>query len=328
MANPFLPQRAAGAPVRAASAGVSLVGLSAVGLSLARLWLAGLSLACVSPASLSRRRLSLAGLGVLGLSLSILSACAPRAATPASAAPPPAAATHPDLSGFWNLDVKIPRDEALMKEVAPNTAFLDDTGPKEFPAGEYGGLQLKPAALEAVKKWSPYTQLSPENACKPPSIVYALQGPFPIEIFQSDKFIVMKLEYYDMVRMIFLDGRQPEKDFPDSDVGFSTGHWEGSTLVVETTHLEPATITNNGLDHTAGVRVLERFKLGADGTTLLATQEFEDPAVLDNRGVRFISWRKQPGQHVFPYECDPGFAGNYTPPPAQKSGQKPGKSSN
>jgi hypothetical protein len=27
--------------------------------------------------------------------------------------------------------------------------------------------------------------------------------------------------------------------------------------------------------------------------------------------VRFIAWRKQPGQHVYPYECDPGFAGNY-----------------
>jgi hypothetical protein len=239
--------------------------------------------------------------------------------TQTAAAGPPATTTHPDLSGFWNLDVSIPRDAALMSQVGPNTAFLDDTGPKEFPAGEFGGLKLKPAALAATRKWNPYTQLTPENACKPPSIVYALQGPFPIEIFQSDKFIVMKLEYYDMVRVIFLDGRQPESDYPSSPEGFSSGHWEGSTLVVETTHLEPATITNNGLDHTANVRVLERFKLGADGKTLLATQEFEDPAVLENRGVRFIAWRKQPGQHVFPYECDPGFAGNYSPPAGKDS---------
>ena len=210
--------------------------------------------------------------------------------------------------------MSIPPDGSLMKQVAPNTVLLDDTGPKEFPAGDYGGLKLTPAALEAARKWNPYSQLTPENACKPPSIVYALQGPFPIEIFQSDKFIVMKLEYYDMVRMIFLDGRKPESDYPDSKVGFSVGHWEGSTLVVETTHLEAATITNNGLDHTANVRVLERFKLGPDGKTLLATQEFEDPAMLENRGVRFIPWRKQPGQHVYPYECEPTFTGNYTQP--------------
>jgi len=233
---------------------------------------------------------------------------------------------HPDFSGFWNLDAKVPRDADLMSKVAPNTVFLDDTGPTEFPAGEYGGLKLKPAAIEAARKWSPYDQLTTENACKPPSIVYAMQGPFPIEIFQSEKFIVIKLEYYDMVRMIFLDGRQPEgpgeDNYPHSDVGFSSGHWEGNTLVVETTHLEAATLTNNGLDHTDAVRVLERFKLSDDGKTLLSTQEFEDPNVLENRGVRFIAWRKQAGQHVFPYECDPGFAGNYSPPKA--SGHSPG----
>jgi hypothetical protein len=245
-----------------------------------------------------------------------LTACGPQAISPAAPPNTPLAPpiVHPDLSGFWNLDVKIPRDESLMKQVPADTAFLDDTGPKEFPAGEYGGLKLKPAALAGVKKWSVYSQLTPENACKAPSIVYAMQGPFPIEIFQSDKFIVLKLEYYDMVRMIFLDGRKAEADYPNSSVGFSSGHWEGDTLVVETTHLEPATITNNGLDHSDKVRVLERFKLGADGKTLLSTQEFEDPDMLENRGVRFISWSKEPGQHVFPYECDPGFAGNYQAP--------------
>jgi hypothetical protein len=249
-------------------------------------------------------------------------------ATTASAGTTPAAAAaqvHPDFSGFWNLDAKMPRDEDLMSKVAPNTVFLNDTGPVEFPAGEYGGLKLKPAAVEAAKTWNVYDQLTVENACKPPSIIYAMQGPFPIEIFQSDRFIVMKLEYYDMVRMIFLDGRTAEADYPDSKLGFSSGHWEGSTLVVETTHLEPATITNNGLDHSSQVKVTERFKLSADGTTLLSTQEFEDPQMLDNRGVRFIAWRREAGQHVFPYECDPGFAGNYAKPEGGAKPERGGK---
>jgi hypothetical protein len=257
---------------------------------------------------------------LLALVLANIAACgSQRAVGPAA----PTIEAHPDLSGFWNLDMSITQDAELMKQVAPNTVVLDDTGPKEYPAGNFGGLKLRPAAQEAARKWDPYEQLKPENACKAPSIVYALQGPFPIEIFQSERFIVMKLEYYDMVRLIFLDDRKPESDYPDSKVGFSTGHWEGSTLVVETTHLEPATITNNGLDHTSAVRVLERFKLGPDGKTLLATQEFEDQAVLENRGVRFIAWRRQPGQHVFPYECDPGFAGNYVHPSAKDAAPKP-----
>ncbi len=250
--------------------------------------------------------------GMLVIVLGGSAGCTP---PPASVSPSPAtSAAHPDLSGFWNLDVRVPRDRELMEKVAPDTVFIDDTGPTELPAGNFGGLRLKPAAQEAARQWNPYDQLTSENACKAPSIVYAMQGPFPIEIFQSDAFIVIKLEYYDLVRIIFLDGRRPESDYPNSKVGFSSGHWEGATLVVETTHLEAATITNNGLDHSDNVRVLERFKLSADGKSLLSTQEFADPAVLENRGVRFIAWQQQTGQHVFPYECDPGFAGNYVQP--------------
>jgi hypothetical protein len=252
---------------------------------------------------------------LIGITLGIvlISGCSSQGTiAPIASAPTPAAIpAHPDFSGFWNLDMKAPRDSALMALVGPNTVFMDDTGPVEFPAGNYGGLIPTPVAQAAIKKWNPRDQLKPENACRAPSIAYALQGPFPIEIFQSDVFIIMKLEYYDLVRIIFLDGRKPEADFPHSMTGFSTGHWDGSTLVVETTHLEAATLTNNGLDHSENIKIVERFRLSPDGKVLMATQEYEDPAVITNRGVRFIAWRKQAGQHVYPYECDPAFAGNY-----------------
>jgi hypothetical protein len=252
--------------------------------------------------------------GIITLCLIALAGCGTQGGAQSSAAasaPVAKAAAHPDFSGFWNLDMKTPRDPALMALVPANTVFMDDTGPVEFPAGNYGGLIPTPTALAAIKKWNPRQQLLPQNACRPPSIVYALQGPFPIEIFQSDVFIVMKLEYYDLVRIIFLDGRKPEADYPHSMTGFSSGHWEGDTLVVQTDHLEAATLTNNGLDHSENIKVTERFRLSPDGKVLMATQEYEDPAMIENRGVRFIPWRRQAGQHVYPYECDPGFAGNY-----------------
>lgn len=229
-----------------------------------------------------------------------------------SAAPQSAPAKHPDLSGYWMLSTKVPVDKAMIAALPPNTVVLEDTGAAEFPAGVFGGLRVKPKALEAAKKWNPRDDMSLSNACRPPSIVYAMQGPFPIEIFQGTELIVIKLEYFDMVRVIFMDGRPAAgADYPHSKTGFSRGHWEGDTLVVETTHLEPATITNNGLTHSENVRVIEHFKLSEDGTALLATQEFEDPEVLDNRGARFIAWRKQPGEHVYPYDCDPSFALQY-----------------
>jgi hypothetical protein len=217
----------------------------------------------------------------------------------------------PDISGFWDLTMRVAPDRSLMALLPPGTVVLHDTGPVELPQGDFGGLKLKPAARAAALAWKPIDDMTVSKACQPPSIIYAMQGPFPMEIYQGPKFIIMKLAYYDMVRIIFMDGRKVPAGVPDTKVGYSVGHWEGSTLVVETTHLEPATITNNGLSHSNKARVLERFRLGPDGQTLLSTQEFEDPEVLDAPGARFIAWRRKPGQFVPPYDCDPSFVLNY-----------------
>jgi hypothetical protein len=228
-----------------------------------------------------------------------------------TAASQPKKDARPDLSGFWALSQRTERDAQLMGMIAPNTVVLEDTGAPELPMKNFGGLKVKPKALEAALKWKPEDDMTISNACKAPSIVYATQGPFPMEIHQGTEFIIFKMEYYDMVRIVFMDGRKPPADAPHSKTGYSTGRWEGSTLVVETSHLAPATITNNGLEHSDKIRVIERFRLSNDGKTLLSTIEFEDPEVLDNRGARFIAWRKQANQYVFPYECDPTFAQEY-----------------
>lgn len=220
---------------------------------------------------------------------------------------------HPDLNGFWSLaDGKHPNDPALLAKLPPDTVILDDTGFAEFPKEEFGGLKLKPEALAKAKNWKPEDEMTLARVCAAPSVVYSIQGPFPFEIYQTAELIVFKYEYFDQVRLIFMDGRKhPPADAPHSKTGHSIGHWEGNELVVDTTHLAPATITNNGLDHSANLHMVERYKLSADGSALIATQWFEDRAVLDNDGARFIQWKKKPGSYVFPYDCDPSFATQY-----------------
>jgi hypothetical protein len=215
----------------------------------------------------------------------------------------------PDLSGFWAPARGVPPVRALVDRLAPNTVLLNDAGAAEFPRGEFGGLKPRAAALDAALKWTSQDDMVLSKACEPPSIVYSMQGPFPLEIYQGTDLVVFKLEYFDLVRVIFTDGRpHPPPEAPHSKVGHSTGRWEGGTLVVDTTHLSASTITNNGLEHSDRVHVIERFMLDADGRTLLAVQEFDDPDVLENRGARFMAWTRRPGQYVFPYECDPSFA--------------------
>jgi hypothetical protein len=225
----------------------------------------------------------------------------------------PALAEPPDLSGFWNLarQQKAP-DADLMAKLPPNTVLLADTGVYEFPSGEYGGLKIKPDALAKAKQWKPEDEMTLQRVCAAPSLVYAIQGPFPFEIYQTPQLIIFKYEYFDQVRIVFMDGRKhlPESA-PHSKTGHSVGHWEGDELVIDTTHFSPATITNNGLEHSDRIHMVERYKMSADGKTLMATQWFEDPAVLDNAGARFIQWAKHEGEHVFPYDCDPSLAVEY-----------------
>jgi hypothetical protein len=246
-----------------------------------------------------------------------LSACGDSPASGDTAAK--ATASRPDLSGFWQLSRKQTPDPSLMALIAPDTAVLNDVGAPEFEPGNYGGLKLKPATLEAAQKWKPIDEMTVSNACKPPSMIYAMQGPFPIEIYQGTEFIIFKLEYYDLMRVIFMDGRpHPPEDAPHTKMGHSIGRWEGDTLVVDTTHLQASTITNNGLMHSDKAHVIERFKLSEDGKALLSTQEFDDSEALENRGARFIGWRKEEGQMVYPYDCDPAFALEYGNPDSVK----------
>jgi hypothetical protein len=139
-------------------------------------------------------------------------------------------------------------------------------------------------------------------------VVFYMQAPFPMEVYQGRDLLVLKMEYFDMVRVVFLDGRRhPPDSAPHSKSGFSTGHWDGDTLVVETSHIEPGTFMNNGFSHSARIKLSERFRLSPDGNTLWLTQVYEDPETFEGAAARYMAWTRKPGEFVFPYECDPSY---------------------
>jgi hypothetical protein len=218
-----------------------------------------------------------------------------------------------DFTGFWSpARAQHPMNEGLMNKLPDGTVVLDDASYVEFPAGEYGGLGIKPHALEAAESWQPSDAFKLANVCATPAVIYTMQGPFPIEIHQTEDVMVIKVEYFDQVRVIYMDGRNhPGEDAAHSNLGHSIGWWEGDELVVDTTHISSSTITNNGLDHSDQVYFVERFKLSEDGQTLMATQWFEDPVNLDTPGARFMQWTSDEG-YVLPYACDPTFSVDYS----------------
>ena len=220
------------------------------------------------------------------------------------------AADQPDISGYWSVRFeRTPSGTALFEKLPEDAVYINDAGGGELAEGDYGGLQLTPKAQEEVRNYDFSYEFSTAYTCMPPSAAFYMQAPFPMEIDQGRDFIILRMEYFDMVRIIYMDGRaHPGADYPHSKNGHSIGHWEGDELVVDTSHLASATFMNNGFNHSDNIHMVERFKKSDDGQTLWLTQVYEDPEVFVGKAARYMAWRKIEGEHVYPYDCDPSFS--------------------
>jgi hypothetical protein len=227
------------------------------------------------------------------------------------ASPLPAAdsGTTPDFSGFWTVRFeRTPTGQAMIERLPRDAVLIKDSGAGELGKDDFAGLKLSERSQEEVRNYDYKSELKRENTCVDPSVVYYMQSPFPMEIYHGTEMIVFRMEYFDMVRVIFLDGRgHPPAAAPHTKSGHSIGRWEGDALVVDTTHIAAGTIMNNGLTHSDNIHMVEHFKLSPDGKTLWATQVYDDPEVFTGLAARYMAWRLVPGEYIYPYECDPSY---------------------
>lgn len=214
-----------------------------------------------------------------------------------------------DFSGFWGVKFeRTPSGTELLNKIPEEAFFIDDGGGGELAEGDYAGLVLSEKAMEEVRNYDFNSEFDIENTCLKPSSAFYMQAPFPIEIHQSESLMVLKMEYFDMVRLIFMDGREIPDDAPHNKNGYSVGHWDGDELVVRTERISSSTLMNNGFNHSKNIIMLERFKMSEDKQILWLIQTYEDPEVFSGMGARYISWKKQEGEYVYPYDCDFSFS--------------------
>jgi len=84
-------------------------------------------------------------------------------------------------------------------------------------------------------------------------------------VFEPERVYII-FEEQGGVRRIWLDGRKRPSDMEPTYNGFSVGHWEGRTLVVETTHMRTDSILDLGAPHSDALSVVERISPeGTDG---------------------------------------------------------------
>jgi hypothetical protein len=78
----------------------------------------------------------------------------------------------------------------------------------------------------------------PGGWCVSPGLPRSIWGaPFPVEIVQTEGFINMFWEGYFQYRKIYMEGHPRPEPILNTGMGYSVGHWEGETLVVETSYL-------------------------------------------------------------------------------------------
>jgi len=151
---------------------------------------------------------------------------------------------------------------------------------------DYVGLPLNDEGRTRALAYNESQLAMIERQCEGWPQFYYVQGPFGLRIWSDDDPIRGQAISYtigaweDRAPMtIWMDGRpEPSKYAEHTRGGFSRGTWEGSTLVVRTTHMKAGFIRKNGAPSSDQATMTSRFFRHGDIMTVLVV--IEDPIYL------------------------------------------------
>ena len=127
--------------------------------------------------------------------------------------------------------------------------------------------------------------------------------PYPYKILQGPGMILVLYEGFTTFRQIFTDGRALPKDPQPSWIGYSVGHWEGDTLVVDTIGVNEKTwLDNAGRPHTADMKLRETYRR-KDFGHLEVRLTIDDPKAYSKPLVITEDARLLPETELLEYTC-------------------------
>ena len=171
-------------------------------------------------------------------------------------------------------------------------------GPRA-PAETYASLLTQRGRELAAQFHAPRD--NPELECRT-GIPTHMFDPTPMEITDGGDRIHVHTEEYNVRRVIYLTENRPEP--VPSNVGYSTGRWEGDTLVVETTHIDWPYFDTHGTPQSDRMSYVETFRVADDGSQLNYTIVATDPVMFTAPVELERGWRWQPGtEMVEDFDC-------------------------
>jgi len=223
---------------------------------------------------------ALASAVTLGALPTLAQAQAP--AKTAQAARPARIAGQPNFNGIWQaVGTAHWNLEAHSAEAIKGAWQLGSLA--AIPAGQSvidgdGKIPYLPEALaKRDENRAGWPTNDPEVKCYLPGIPRATYLPYPFQIIQGGGNILFAYEYDSANRVVYMSNHQEAPI--DTWMGWSNGHWDGDTLVVETAGNNDSTwFDRAGNYHSNALKVTERFSL--EGANLIRyTATIEDPQV-------------------------------------------------
>jgi hypothetical protein len=167
----------------------------------------------------------------------------------------------PDLTGVWLNEWfyggQVRRPPAALPGEPPPSTFGNIGA--NFP----NGLPLQPWAKQLMAdRKAAGSKDNPDAHCLPMGLMQFHEHPQPRKMIQTPDVLVILYEGNAGIRQIFTDGRATPKNDPQPWwYGYSAGHWEGDTLVVETTGLrDGGWLDIDGSPQTDAAKITERYR--------------------------------------------------------------------
>ncbi len=200
-----------------------------------------------------------------------------------------------------------PRDAAIPRTPDGRPDLTGVYGSAGLPAGT-APPPLKPGAeqfriVRGVDDIRGRTTLTTGNDCKPLGIPQTYITPYPFQIVQTPKAVLIIYEYPNVFRWIPIDGRPHEVDPDPTFMGSSIGRWDGDTLVVDAIGFNDKTEVH-GFMHTDALHVVERFRRLPDGN-LQYDVTVEDPNVWQAPWtIPTRAFQRRPEENVAEFVCE------------------------
>ena len=172
-----------------------------------------------------------------------------------------------------------------------------------IPAQGVGVTNYTPFVEEALKaneNYDPLTDFS--SRCEPKGMPLVMNSPHPLEFADQGEFYTLQGGDFGSVRTIHIADAQDPDTQPASPLGYSVGHWEGKTLVVETSRINFPYFNSREVPQSEAMHVVERFTLSEDQSRLDYHRTMTDPALFTEPATREQYWLAL-GEELSVSEC-------------------------